>query len=348
MTIKATYDPAYVMLCLGLAFGACYCVTCLCEQLRLAFLKSTEEKPNHEKKLILQILTAVCLGGIGKWSMHVIGMSSLVLHDDHGRHITVNYNVGVSVMSLIVVLVTSTISIIIATKDPMFAKSKKEIIDMFLEHAAGLSMNDAMKISAFDIIRIISTKSLNHLLLGGMVAGSGVAVMHYIGVAAMDFEGQIDWLPGVVAASVLIACVACMAAFWILFRLLSIFPSYESLRLASAFIMSIAVCGVHYIGMMASVFVTSSGARGARMGTATMTPNQSLIGPLVAAVAVLWMINLYVLIDLRAFAYEGNGGHVSASPRGSRASKVVESPRFVKASQVRPEETASQDICSPV
>eukprot|EP01039_Chlorochromonas_danica_P006247 gene6247-6888_t len=337
MEMNASFDPVYVVLCFALAFAACYMVTCLCEQLRLTCISNALSETNQNEKIMtLQILTAVCLGGIGKWSMHVIGMSSLVLHDDHGRHITVNYNVGVSVMSLIVVLVTSTISIIIATKDPMFAKSKKEIIDMFLEHAAGLSMNDAMKISAFDIIRIISTKSLNHLLLGGMVAGSGVAVMHYIGVAAMDFEGQIDWLPGVVAASVLIACVACMAAFWILFRLLSIFPSYESLRLASAFIMSIAVCGVHYIGMMASVFVTSSGARGARMGTATMTPNQSLIGPLVAAVAVLWMINLYVLIDLRSYV-----SHHHSSVRDFSTTHKESRPTVVgrgKSGQVRPEE----------
>lgn len=315
--LTTRFAPSYVLLCFFLAFAGCYLVTCLCEQLRLAYLHGQEGKP---KAQMLQILTAVCLGGIGKWSMHVIGMASLELHDANGDVIHVQYNLGVSVMSLIVVLVTSTISIMIATKDVMFAKTKEEIVDMFVESAANMSMAEAKNITAKQIIILITTRSLGHLLLGGMVAGSGVAVMHYVGVAAMEFQGEIRWLPGVVATSVLIACVACMAAFWILFRLLSIFPNYESLRLASAFIMSIAVCGVHYIGMMGSTFEAGTKSTAQEMGSAVMNSSDSLIGPLIAAVAVLWLVNLYVLVDLRSVVAKLGYSKGSKSPPATRSS----------------------------
>eukprot|EP01031_Cornospumella_fuschlensis_P030839 gene30839-37263_t len=275
--------------------------------------KNTPAK--KRKILLLQILIAVCLGGVGTWCMHVIGMSSLTLQRADGSNITIGYNVGISIWSLLAVLVMVTISVMIASNDPMFAKTKKEIIDAFVNRTSSMSMADAMKISHLGILKIICTQSLGRLLLGGVVAGSGVLVMHYTGVAAMEFEGTIRWRAGIVAVSVFIAIAACMAAFWILFRLLSIFPRMESLRLLSAFIMGIAVCGVHLTGMMASNYVAGqNGQDTLTMGNDVITPVQSLYGPLITAVVVLWLVNLYVLVDMRnliAIAGLDRGGVLS-------------------------------------
>ncbi|KAJ1379572.1 hypothetical protein B484DRAFT_441035, partial [Ochromonadaceae sp. CCMP2298] len=54
--------------------------------------------------------------------------------------------------------------------------------------------------------------------------------------------------------SVVIACVATTAAFWILYRVLPIYPSKELFRQAAAFLMAWAVVGMHYMGMMAANF----------------------------------------------------------------------------------------------
>ncbi len=64
----------------------------------------------------------------------------------------------------------------------------------------------------------------------------------------MAFPGDIAWDSGIIASSIVIALVASTAAFWILFRLLSLYPQKEVLRLGSAAIMTIAVCGMHYVG----------------------------------------------------------------------------------------------------
>ena len=70
---------------------------------------------------------------------------------------------------------------------------------------------------------------------------------------AIDFPGTYNY--GIVAASVLIALIACTAAFWILYRLLSLYPHMETLRIASAVVMTIAVCGMHYTGMIALLII---------------------------------------------------------------------------------------------
>ena len=44
-------------------------------------------------------------------------------------------------------------------------------------------------------------------------------------------------------------------AYWILFRLLVVFPNKESLRCASALVLTISVNGQHYAGMAAARFV---------------------------------------------------------------------------------------------
>jgi NO-binding membrane sensor protein with MHYT domain len=59
---------------------------------------------------------------------------------------------------------------------------------------------------------------------------------------------KMNWNVGIVATSVVIAVVAATVAFWILFRLLALYPHYEILRIAGAVVASIAVNGMHYTG----------------------------------------------------------------------------------------------------
>eukprot|EP00401_Gymnodinium_catenatum_P066577 CAMPEP_0117457476 /NCGR_PEP_ID=MMETSP0784-20121206/425_1 /TAXON_ID=39447 /ORGANISM="" /LENGTH=360 /DNA_ID=CAMNT_0005250945 /DNA_START=420 /DNA_END=1499 /DNA_ORIENTATION=+ len=90
--------------------------------------------------------------------------------------------------------------------------------------------------------------------MGGLIFGSGVVVMHYIGMSAMRFQGKITWNYGYISASVIIAYIAATAAFWILFRLLTIYSTKEILRLSSSLLMALAVCGMHYTGSVAATF----------------------------------------------------------------------------------------------
>jgi PAS domain S-box-containing protein len=93
------------------------------------------------------------------------------------------------------------------------------------------------------------------LVAGGVLTGLGVAGMHYTGMAAMRMPTRTTYQPWIVAASVVIAIVAATAAFWIAFHLGSGWQ-----RRASSLVMGVAVCGMHYTGMAAAVFVATAGA----------------------------------------------------------------------------------------
>lgn len=92
------------------------------------------------------------------------------------------------------------------------------------------------------------------LLVAGPLAGLGVAVMHYLGVYSMRFNGFFDWNPLIVGVSVLIAMVAATAALWLAFN-----TNSRSHRAVAALVMAAAVCAMHYTGMAAaSVMCTTT------------------------------------------------------------------------------------------
>jgi NO-binding membrane sensor protein with MHYT domain len=84
------------------------------------------------------------------------------------------------------------------------------------------------------------------LLIGGPLTGLGVAAMHYTGMDAMQVSGSVGYDRTLVLASVAIAVVAATVALW--FTLVVHKPAAI---IASAAIMGVAVCGMHYTGMYA-------------------------------------------------------------------------------------------------
>jgi NO-binding membrane sensor protein with MHYT domain len=87
---------------------------------------------------------------------------------------------------------------------------------------------------------------LFRIVIGGMLAGLGVAAMHYTGMAAMRLNGHIDYGTSRVALSVAIAVVAATVALW-----LAVTVRKAVAIMASALIMGVAVNGMHFTGMSA-------------------------------------------------------------------------------------------------
>jgi len=87
---------------------------------------------------------------------------------------------------------------------------------------------------------------ISALLGGGVITGLGVASMHYLGMAAMQMPGTVNYDPLIVAASVGIAVVAATAALWFTLRVRG-----HLATTAAALVMGVAVSGMHYTGMAA-------------------------------------------------------------------------------------------------
>lgn len=84
------------------------------------------------------------------------------------------------------------------------------------------------------------------IIIGGVLAGLGVAGMHYTGMAAMHLDGEIDYSPTRVGMSIGIAVVAAAVALW-----LAVTVRKPVAILAAALIMGVAVNGMHFTGMSA-------------------------------------------------------------------------------------------------
>jgi NO-binding membrane sensor protein with MHYT domain len=229
--------------------------------------------------------------------MHFVGMSAISMEDSEDNPIKIRFNIGLTILSLVLVLVFSTVGFVISSHDGMFTKTKKQIFELIVIDASALSMQRARNIPPTLILWIIGTHAPQYLLYGGFCAGSGVIVMHYVGMAAMEFPGRIEWNPGVVAASCVIAFTAATAAFWILFRFLSTYPNREDLRHVCAFTMALAVCGMHYTGMGAADFVLDSTVH---VDTATtMSSEEAFRSGIIAACLVTFLAAVVALSQLR-------------------------------------------------
>jgi len=120
------------------------------------------------------------------------------------------------------------------------------------------------------------------LILGGVITGIGIAMMHYLGMAAMRMPGRITYDPGLVVVSFVIAIVAATAALWAATRLQGVRPT-----LIASLIMGLAVSSMHYMGMAAMHVFRSPGPAGMVMGGPGGATAESFLLPLIIGITVI-------------------------------------------------------------
>ncbi|MGV2288706.1 EAL domain-containing protein [Trinickia sp. YCB016] len=129
----------------------------------------------------------------------------------------------------------------------------------------GYSLAIAILVSWFALYVVTrSTLALTGLAGGGVLMGLGIVGMHYTGMAALKMQPDIHYDPALFAASVAIAIAAATAALWIA-RTLSDAKQHRVVtkRIGAAFIMGVAITGMHYTGMAAAEFPLGSICRAA-------------------------------------------------------------------------------------
>jgi len=104
------------------------------------------------------------------------------------------------------------------------------------------------------------TPTMSTILVGGVLMGTGIASMHYIGMEAMRLPAMCTYSPVLVTLSVVLAIVISMVALWLAFRFRGETTSGGWLKFGSAVLMGTAVPVMHYVGMAAVTFVPMEGA----------------------------------------------------------------------------------------
>ncbi len=140
--------------------------------------------------------------------------------------------------------------------------------DMAMVHSYNLpitflSMIIAVVI-AFGVLQIIRAGQLRvkQLVVSSLLLGTAICSMHYTGMAAMEMDADLRYTPRLFFLSVLIAITASGAALLIVFTL----GQHKGRRkiaweILAALVMGAAICGMHYTGMMSSVFIPYADCR---------------------------------------------------------------------------------------
>jgi signal transduction histidine kinase/CheY-like chemotaxis protein len=139
---------------------------------------------------------------------------------------------------------------------------------------------------AYFVFDLIQGKKLSIIKtsVGAILLGFGICIMHYTGMAAMRMDADLRYTPDLFALSVIIAISASAAALLIVFTLARRRWKYHAaLKITAALIMGVAVCGMHYTGMAAAVFIPYADCR--------YNLNQSFDG-LAAAIGVVTSVIL--------------------------------------------------------
>src|ERR1700676_3761515 len=97
----------------------------------------------------------------------------------------------------------------------------------------------------------------SHALAGSAIMGSGIATMHYIGMAAMRLPAMCRYDSLLVVLSVVLAIVMSLAALWLSFHLREHAKAAWPKKFASAVVMGVGVAAMHYTGMAAARFTPS-------------------------------------------------------------------------------------------
>ena len=137
--------------------------------------------------------------------------------------------------------------------------------DMEMVHTYNLPMTFlsmiAAAIAAFCfvyVVRFFKPSFITHIL-ASILLGAAICVMHYYGMQAMIMDADILYQPDLWVLSILVAVLASFSAIKIIYKLKS--GATLTRMVISSTAIGIAICGMHYTGMAATVFLPYADCR---------------------------------------------------------------------------------------
>ncbi|UVK41905.1 EAL domain-containing protein [Mesorhizobium sp. AR07] len=154
-----------------------------------------------------------------------------------------------------------------------------------------LSLAAAVVLTAAGMWVATLRNGLDHHLVGGAILGGGIATMHYVGMAAFEVQGRIEWNLLLVAVSLLAGVALAALALVVVLRRPSL-----SATLGGAVLLTLAICSLHFIAMAAvSIFPDSS----IEISQYTIEPTSQAFAVAAASLVILVLSGTALWIDLR-------------------------------------------------
>ena len=246
--IPQSWSGVFILFAFVTSFTASYSAVRLLDH----DLWRTEKEKDHASEFIIkhpQVVAAVLLGFGTVWSMHFVGMAAVTLEEA-----PLCYNWAVTIGSLVSAVVFMWCGIFIASRDIFRDKDRLDKLKKIVINKKHVTAKGRHKQAQRTINLVAFFYQPWFILAGSVVAATGALIMHYTGMIAIEGPFRKVWSIPFVSASVLLGCAVCAVGFWILFRLLLWKVEQFWLRPASAAVISLAVCTLHFFGMLSVTY----------------------------------------------------------------------------------------------
>ncbi|WP_214892683.1 EAL domain-containing protein [Exiguobacterium sp. H66] len=145
-------------------------------------------------------------------------------------------------------------------------------------------------------------------VLAGSLIGIGITMMHYLGMAAMQFGGDIRYDTGIFTLSVLIAVTVAYVALLLLYMTRHV--DKKRILIPVATLMGLAVSAMHYVGMLGTTFCIPA-------DSTTVLSNDPITSNILSEVAIpifiliILITGLYIHLERRALQMMAYTDHLT-------------------------------------
>jgi NO-binding membrane sensor protein with MHYT domain len=344
MGLYVEYRAAFISLTVAISFIGTYGAVAACEQFRIAICSG-----NSGARYKQLLLVAVCLGGVCIWGEFYMMMSAYRLHNSTGAVVLRQYDTALCVGSIPVVIALTYIGLLIASTDPYFTRSKKDILEIYKSSSISSASVD---ITSFRGSVIVTTHNPWRIIIGSLFMSVALVVMRGMGVASIYIPGKVVVTNGTIVAQAVIAVVGSATGFLMYFRLLSLYPSCDVTRTACAIHGVFLFTGIRFVSL-AGVTFEYDPAVAMPSEEVSLTSAHLVVGVIISTVMTSFLALVYVLSDLRTWlqrtraqqrqadrallallyrpAAERNLDPVATPQRGARNAKFTQSQRPTQA-----------------
>jgi NO-binding membrane sensor protein with MHYT domain len=296
MGLHVEYRAAFLSLTGAVSFIGTYGAVAACEQFRIATCSGNKWDARYKQLL----LVAVCLGGVCIWGEFYMMMSAYRLHTSSGVFVARQYDTAFCVGSIPVVIVLTYIGLLIASTDPYFTRSKKEIEDIYRSRLANSDGGHLLDLNSFRDNLIVSMHNPWRIIIGSLFMSAALVVMRSMGIASIYIPGSVAVSNGTVVAQAVIAVVGSATGFLLYFRVLSLYPSCDKIRMACAVHGVFLFTGARFVLLAGSTFHYDATVE-MPSEEVTLTSNHLVVGVIISTVMTSFLVLVYVLSDLRTW-----------------------------------------------
>lgn len=237
--LKQTWNFAFV--------AYAYVIACVSSYSAVHLLDHSLWRAEELKKAAIikfpDVYAAVMLSFGTVWCMHFVGMGAVTLEG-----VPICYNWLLTTGSLAVVVFLVLMGIKVAGRDVFATPDRERVLEQIVGNNY-VSRHEA----SWALTKVTYFSRLQHVTMGSFLAASGAIVMHYTGMMAQNGPFRREWSVLYIGISVVMAIVICFAGFWIMFRLRWQIKQMW-LRVMSAAVIALAVCTLHFFGMLSVTY----------------------------------------------------------------------------------------------